>query len=161
MNIIPIFLRVFNNLILLIALYVAFFCIGNFELLIENDTDIIKSPIQIHSDFINIIAEYMRPYQKYVNILSFLFFVVFYLWLVCIRTLFLRYIVICVAYILTFIGIGTSIALINPLIGKLVYDSIKINNYSLLLITFAYTILMALVLFSLQKTARKNSIIPS
>ena len=227
------FLRVFNNLILLIALYVAFFCIGKFELLIK-DSDTInssESPIQIHIDFVNMIVECIRPYKMYVYVVCsiasviaiicifstfikqiftiktiikkncelfikdvvdfvvsilfilfalamvdgyapkgqfhlydtylFCFFIMFYLWLVCIRTLFLRYLFICLAYILVFVGIGISVTLINPLIGKLVDDSIKINNSSLLSITFAYTILMALVLFSLQKTARKNSIIPS
>ena len=226
------FLRVFNNLILLIALYISFFIIGKFELLIKNnDTNHTSTHIQINIDFINIIIAYIEPYKVHIlyvylimlvgvaiwtflifikqiptiklvaktsykplfrdivdiiiatlfilfviamadgyapkgqfypqDMCLFCFFIAFYLWLVCMRTSFLRYIFICFAYILTLIGIGTSVALINPLIGKLVDDSIKITSTTLSSITFAYTILMALVLFSIQKTARKNSIVPS
>ena len=200
------FLRIFNNLILLIALYISFFAIGNFKLIIgcnQKNIDVIYIFIQplIDKNIESLMFSFVLigigiiyyciddKFAKYVlnafifsffiicvvfvlhiceaqtdkhylcNSFPFLLFIVFYIWLICLQAL--RYVLVFVAYIIALIGIGTSVTLINPLIGKLVDDSIKIDNSTLSSITFAYTILMTLVLFSLQKTARKNSIIPS
>ncbi|EAJ7697330.1 hypothetical protein BAZ91_08485, partial [Campylobacter jejuni] len=88
-------------------------------------------------------------------------FCIFYLWTVCLNTLFLRYIFICISYIIVIIFVGANITILNPFIGKLINDKIFSNDPLFIYLTFAYTILIFLVLFSLQKTARKNSIVPS
>ncbi|EAI4639365.1 hypothetical protein A5982_07640, partial [Campylobacter jejuni] len=88
-------------------------------------------------------------------------FCIFYLWTVCLNTLFLRYIFICISYIIVIIFMGANITILNPFIGKLINDKIFSNEPLFIYLTFAYTVLMFLVLFSLQKTARKNSIVPS
>ncbi|MCH5323148.1 MAG: pentapeptide repeat-containing protein [Helicobacter sp.] len=93
------------------------------------------------------------------NVGIFFAFFIFYLWLVCLNSLFFRYFLIVSSYICVVVAIGVNVATLNPFIGKLVDDSP--NNPPFIVITFAYTILMFLVLFSLQKTARKNSIVPS
>ena len=97
-----------------------------------------------------------------VNIFGFCLFIILYLWLVCLDSIFLRYIVVIVAYIVASVTLGDNIAILNPLIGKLITDDKTMTNDPLFAtITLAYTILTLLVLFSLQKTARKNSIVPS
>ncbi|EAJ1709263.1 hypothetical protein CIR96_07365, partial [Campylobacter jejuni] len=95
------------------------------------------------------------------NIGIFFTFCIFYLWTVCLNTLFLRYIFICISYIIVIIFMGANITILNPFIGKLINDKIFSNEPLFIYLTFAYTVLMFLVLFSLQKTARKNSIVPS
>jgi len=97
----------------------------------------------------------------FINIFGFCLFIVLYLWLVFLDSIFLRYIVVIVAYIITYVILGNNIAILNPLIGKLIDNTIQIDDSAFKILTFAYTILMFLVLFSLQKTARKNSIVPS
>lgn len=96
-----------------------------------------------------------------VNIFGFCLFIILYLWLVCLDSIFLRYIVVIVAYIVASVALGDNIAILNPLLGKLISDKEPINDPLFTAITLAYTILTLLVLFSLQKTARKNSIVPS
>lgn len=96
-----------------------------------------------------------------VNIFGFCLFIILYLWLVCLDSIFLRYIVVIVAYIVASVALGDNIAILNPLLGKLISDKEPINDPLFTAITLTYTILTLLVLFSLQKTARKNSIVPS
>ncbi|MCR6591194.1 Putative integral membrane protein [Campylobacter insulaenigrae] len=95
------------------------------------------------------------------NIGVFFSFIILYLWIVYLNSLFLRYLLIVFSYIITIIAIGINIAILNPFIGKLISDKIEFKDPSFAYATFAYAILMFLVLFSLQKTARKNSIIPT
>ena len=98
----------------------------------------------------------------FLNIYIFLLFPFLYLWLLSLNNILFRYLLIICAYFVALIIIGfNKIALLNPFIGKFVSDKVKVEEPLFILITFAYTILIALVLFSLQKTARKNSIIPS
>ncbi len=78
-----------------------------------------------------------------------------------INSLYLRYYFAISSYIVFSIVIVHYPIILNPLIGKILNDKIKIEDPLTLVITFAYTVLMFLVLFSLQKTARKNSIVPS
>lgn len=78
-----------------------------------------------------------------------------------INSLYLRYYFAILSYIVFSIVIVHYPIILNPLIGKILNDKIKIEDSLTLVITFAYTVLMFLVLFSLQKTARKNSIVPS
>lgn len=235
------FLKVFNNLILLISLYILFIFVGSFEFDLEKKSiqnlnktsdmfsyltkvkeviinfsfmqqyynhilisfvavcficlivifykifknikldfiiikniifkDIIKSILIlcVYLLFLLIILIYINIYipknQNNLNILSnigiFFTFCIFYLWMVCINTLFLRYIFICISYIIVIISMGANITILNPFIGKLINDKIFSNDPLFIYLTFAYTILIFLVLFSLQKTARKNSIVPS
>lgn len=133
--------------------------------------DIIKSILIlcVYLLFLLIILIYINIYipknQNNLNILSnigiFFTFCIFYLWMVCLNTLFLRYIFICISYIIVIISMGANITILNPFIGKLINDKIFSNDPLFIYLTFAYTILIFLVLFSLQKTARKNSIVPS
>ncbi|MFB1638473.1 pentapeptide repeat-containing protein [Campylobacter jejuni] len=235
------FLKVFNNLILLIGLYILFIFVGSFEFNLEKNSiqnlnkisdmffylikvkqaiinfsliqqyydyilisfvtvcficlvvifykifknikldfiiikniifkDIIKSMLNLCTRllFLLIILIYINIYipknQNNLNILSnigiFFTFCIFYLWTVCLNTLFLRYIFICISYIIVIIFMGANITILNPFIGKLINDKIFSNDPLFIYLTFAYTVLMFLVLFSLQKTARKNSIVPS
>lgn len=235
------FLKVFNNLILLISLYILFIFVGSFEFNLEKNSiqnlnktsdmfsyltkvkeaiinfsfmqqyynhilisfitvcficlivifykifknikldfiiikniifkDIIKSILNLcaYLLFLLIILIYINIYipknQNNLNILSnigiFFTFCIFYLWIVCLNTLFLRYIFICISYIIVIISMGANITILNPFIGKLINDKIFSNDPLFIYLTFAYTILIFLVLFSLQKTARKNSIVPS
>ncbi|WHN01603.1 pentapeptide repeat-containing protein [Campylobacter jejuni] len=235
------FLKVFNNLILLVGLYILFIFVGGFEFNLEKNfiqnlnktSDMFScltkvkqaiinfSPIQQYYDYIlisfaticfiglivifykifknmklyfviikNIIFKdiiksilnlcvyllflliiliyiniYIPKNQNNLNILSnigiFFTFCIFYLWTVCLNTLFLRYIFICISYIIVIIFMGANITILNPFIGKLINDKIFSNEPLFIYLTFAYTVLMFLVLFSLQKTARKNSIVPS
>lgn len=96
-----------------------------------------------------------------VNISGFCLFIVLYLWLVSLDSIFLRYIVVIVAYIVASVALGKNIAILSPLIGQLITGKLSTNDPLFATITLAYTILTLLVLFSLQKTARKNSIVPS
>ncbi|HDX3684768.1 TPA: pentapeptide repeat-containing protein [Campylobacter jejuni] len=235
------FLKVFNNLILLISLYILFIFVGSFEFDLEKKSiqnlnktsdmfsyltkvkeviinfsfmqqyynhilisfvavcficlivifykifknikldfiiikniifkDIIKSILIlcVYLLFLLIILIYINIYipknQNNLNILSnigiFFTFCIFYLWMVCLNTLFLRYIFICISYIIVIISMGANITILNPFIEKLINDKIFSNDPLFIYLTFAYTILIFLVLFSLQKTARKNSIVPS
>ncbi|MCR6570824.1 hypothetical protein [Campylobacter insulaenigrae] len=238
------FLRVFNNLILLIALYALFVCIGGYEIKqnssIPLDTNLSSnipsflidfkkyilnlSFIKEHYNFIlisftilcsiylmitmyHILKDIKKDYKTiknnidfksiiiiidiiklfiylfallcvliflniYIpkqqdslsilwNLVIFFSFIIFYLWTICLNSLFLRYLLIVFSYFITIIAIGINIAILNPFIGKLISDKIEFKDPSFAYATFAYTILMFLVLFSLQKTARKNSIIPT
>lgn len=96
-----------------------------------------------------------------VNIFGFCLFIVLYLWLVCLDSIFLRYIVVIVAYIIASVALGDNIAILSPFLGNLMSDDKSPTDSFFVAITLAYTILTLLVLFSLQKTARRNSIVPS
>ncbi|EAH8119650.1 hypothetical protein ES690_08450, partial [Campylobacter jejuni] len=90
-------------------------------------------------------------------------FVSLYICLVYTKSLFFgRYVVLIFSYIGFIIMLIKQPSVIHPLIGKIANESDKFFNYpSLIALNILYTILLALVLFSLQKTARKNSIVPS
>ncbi|EPM2018691.1 pentapeptide repeat-containing protein, partial [Campylobacter coli] len=90
-------------------------------------------------------------------------FVSLYICLVYTKSLFFgRYVVLIFSYIVFIIMLIKQPNVIHPLIGKIANESDKFFNYpSLIVLNILYTILLALVLFSLQKTARKNSIVPS
>ncbi|MBZ7940082.1 pentapeptide repeat-containing protein [Campylobacter sp. W0047] len=98
-------------------------------------------------------------YLLFVNSL----FVNSYICLVYTKSLFFgRYVALILSYVVFFIMLINQPSIILPLIGKFLGDSNGNSNHaSLLTLNILYTILMALVLFSLQKTARKNSIVPS
>lgn len=103
----------------------------------------------------------MHYWQSYLNFISFVLFFVIYFSLISLDCVFVRFLLVIAAYIITSISIGKNIAILNPLIGKLLNTSIEIKDPIFQSITIAYTISTLLVLFSLQKTARKNSIVPS
>ncbi|EPV5183283.1 pentapeptide repeat-containing protein, partial [Campylobacter coli] len=98
-------------------------------------------------------------YSLFINIL----FISLYICLVYTKSLFFgRYVVLVLSYIGFFIILIKQPSIIHPLIGKIANEADKSFNYpSLIVLNILYTILLALVLFSLQKTARKNSIVPS
>ncbi|EOH5286571.1 hypothetical protein ACMCV4_001642, partial [Campylobacter jejuni] len=90
-------------------------------------------------------------------------FVSLYICLVYTKSLFFgRYVVLIFSYIGFIIMLIKQPNVILPLIGKIANESDKFFNYpSLIVLNILYTILLVLVLFSLQKTARKNSIVSS
>ncbi len=98
-------------------------------------------------------------YSLFINTL----FVSLYICLVYTKSLFFgRYVVLVLSYIGFFIVLIKQPSIIHPLIGKIANETDKDFAYpSLIVLNILYTILLALVLFSLQKTARKNSIVPS
>ena len=95
-----------------------------------------------------------------ISFVSFSFFFICYFWLVFLDSIVLRWILVVPAYIVISVTIS-DITILNPLIGIVSSDKTIDNDPLLKSLRLAYIILMLLVLFSLQKTARKNSIIPS
>lgn len=98
---------------------------------------------------------------SFLNITGFFLFFFMYFSLVFLDSAIVRCLIVIIAYMTVSIAIGYKIAILNPLIGKLFTDTLEITDPFLNFITLAYTISMFLVLFSLQKTARKNSIVPN
>ncbi|EAH6127687.1 hypothetical protein ELQ17_08885 [Campylobacter sp. US18a] len=96
-------------------------------------------------------------YSLFINTL----FVSLYICLVYTKSLFFgRYVVLIFSYTGFFTILIKQPSIIHSLIGKITNESDKFFNYSsLIVLNILYTILLALVLFSLQKTARKNSIV--
>ncbi|TQR34751.1 hypothetical protein DMB92_01750 [Campylobacter sp. MIT 99-7217] len=90
-------------------------------------------------------------------------FISLYICLIYTKSLFFgRYIILIISYIGFFIILIKRPDMIHPLIGKIANESDKsLTDPSLITLNISYTILITLVLFSLQKTARKNSIVPS
>ncbi|RDU65351.1 pentapeptide repeat-containing protein [Helicobacter equorum] len=99
--------------------------------------------------------------SSFLNITGFFLFFFMYFSLVFLDSAIVRCLIVIIAYMTVSIAIGYKIAILNPLIGKLFTDTLEITDPFLNFITLAYTISMFLVLFSLQKTARKNSIVPN
>lgn len=149
------FLKVFNNLILLIALYALFVC--GFTWFHDDKLEDTKAILTLFGFFLNLGKDF--GYSIFINTL----FVSLYICLVYTKSLFFgRYIVLIFSYIGFFTILIKQPSIIHPLIGKITNESDKFFNYpSLIVLNILYTILLALVLFSLQKTARKNSIVPS
>ena len=89
-------------------------------------------------------------------------FVILYLFFVCTQSLFLRYLCL-VSFYLFFIGILIQAPSIINIISHFSSDSNFNNpNYpALMTLNTIYIILSLLILFSVQKTARKNSIVPT
>ena len=52
-------------------------------------------------------------------------------------------------------------AIMMPLFGKLIDESLKIDFPALTSLSLIYAVIMGLLIFSLQKTARKNTIVPN
>lgn len=68
------------------------------------------------------------------------------------------FIVLCVP---TAIILVVKPAIILPIFGKLIDESLKVDFPAFTSLSIIYAILMFLLIFSLQKTARKNTIVPS
>lgn len=65
------------------------------------------------------------------------------------------------AYIVFFCVIVYKPTLLLPFVGQLFDEGLKTNFPAMQSLSVVYCILMVLMIFSLQKTARKNSIVPS
>ncbi|EAH4973184.1 hypothetical protein FKI79_05055 [Campylobacter jejuni] len=126
--------------------------------------------IYIIGDFLNLIKSLL--FASFIPCVFYVLFSLFGFFLnlgkdfgysLLINTLFFgRYVVLIFSYIVFIIMLIKQPNVIHPLIGKIANESDKFFNYpSLIVLNILYTILLALVLFSLQKTARKNSIVPS
>lgn len=88
-------------------------------------------------------------------------FVMFYLYLIS-RIEILRFFILMSSYAIAFYFVFSDLAIISPFFGKILFDNDKFNSNQLILsLSITYTLLMILVLFSLQKTARRNSIMPA
>ena len=97
-------------------------------------------------------------YSLFINTL----FVGLYISLVYTKSLIIgRYILLIASYMGFFIVLIKYPSIIHPLIGKIADTDKTCTCPSVVALGILYTILIFLVLFSLQKTARKNSIIPS
>lgn len=106
----------------------------------------------------------VKHFQQYLNT-SLLVFIAYYFCfmatycgLVFINTKALRGVVLFMAYIIFAILIATNSKAILPIFGILLSDG---DKPILMGLSMVYSILAFLLIFSLQKTARKNSIIPS
>lgn len=96
-------------------------------------------------------------YSLFINTL----FVGLYISLVYTKSLIIgRYILLIASYMGFFIVLIKYPSIIHPLIGKIADTDKTCTCPSVVALSILYTILIFLVLFSLQKTARKNSIIP-
>lgn len=96
-------------------------------------------------------------YSLFINTL----FVGLYISLVYTKSLIIgRYILLIASYMGFFIVLIKYPSIIHPLIGKIADTDKTCTCPSVVALGILYTILIFLVLFSLQKTARKNSIIP-
>lgn len=96
-------------------------------------------------------------YSLFINTL----FVGLYISLVYTKSLVIgRYILLIASYMGFFIVLVKYPSIIHPLIGKIADTDKTCTCPSVVALSILYTILIFLVLFSLQKTARKNSIIP-
>lgn len=65
------------------------------------------------------------------------------------------------SYLVCIVILVVKPAILFPLFGKLIDESLNINYPAIKSLGVVYCILLFLLLFSLQKTARKNSIVPS
>ena len=68
------------------------------------------------------------------------------------------FIILCIS---TAIILAVKPALILPIFGKLIDESLKVDFPAFTSLSVVYAILMFLLIWSLQKTARKNTIIPN
>lgn len=97
-------------------------------------------------------------YSLFINTL----FVGLYISLVYTKSLIIgRYILLIASYMGFFIVLIKYPSIIHPLIGKIADTDTTCTCPSVVALSILYTILIFLVVFSLQKTARKNSIVPS
>lgn len=88
-------------------------------------------------------------------------FVIIYSLLLLLRNYWLRGVVVVLSYCICICMLIAKPALLLPIFGKFIDETLKINYPLMTSLGVIYSILMFLMLFSLQKTARKNSIIPN
>ena len=91
---------------------------------------------------------------------AFLFMIV-YIVLVTSESASIKWFIIGFSYLVVIVAISQNAYIIYPFIGKLMGEDMKLDYPALKILNFAYTTMMIFMLFSLQKTARKNSIVPS
>ena len=106
------------------------------------------------------------PMEKAIYIISFSsLFIILFIWLISLRSLLARYLIVLVAYAGFFYTLCNQPLFINPFIGGLFNGDKELpvifQNPFFITLAIVYSFLMFLLLFSLQKTARKNSIVPS
>lgn len=90
------------------------------------------------------------------------FFILGFLGLLCLqKCVYIYRCVIGLSYLIVLVILAIKPALLLPIFGKLLDESLKVNFPAFTSLSIVYAILMFLLLFSLQKTARKNSIVPS
>lgn len=91
-----------------------------------------------------------------------IFFILAFLGLLCLqKCVYIYRCVIGLSYLIVLVILAIKPALLLPIFGKLLDESLKVNFPAFTSLSIVYAILMFLLLFSLQKTARKNSIVPS
>lgn len=161
-------LKILNNIMMLIALFGIFsfgmFCFGEKEIIASaQDSQTLwylfgKIPLSSHFlDYWNceVFLEFV-----FIIVVCFVFVAIFFIllwltqyeWFNMIKAL-------CLMGVVSILAIKP--ALLLPIFGKLLDESLKVNFPAFTSLSIVYAILMFLLLFSLQKTARKNSIVPS
>lgn len=112
------------------------------------------------------------PYFMYPDLDSRVTSVMFFLLVLCCfvasygllllsKTYLIRGIAVVLSYFICICMLIAKPALLLPIFGKFIDETLKINYPLMTSLGVIYSVLLFLMLFSLQKTARKNSIIPN
>lgn len=108
--------------------------------------------------FVSPLSETLLPLvEAFMIFLLCLVFVLMYLGLMLNR----NWVLTLYSYLVCIVILVVKPAILFPLFGKLIDESLNINYPAIKSLGVVYCILLFLLLFSLQKTARKNSIVPS
>lgn len=108
--------------------------------------------------FVSLLSETLLPLvEAFMIFLLCLVFVLMYLGLMLNR----NWVLTLYSYLVCIVILVVKPAILFPLFGKLIDESLNINYPAIKSLGVVYCILLFLLLFSLQKTARKNSIVPS
>lgn len=125
--------------------------------LFKDDVVNLFLPLVFSGLMILLIYARFTPYEVFNVLIKSLWFIMLYIVFLSSNTI-LR----CFLLIFSYIGVGYvltySIGSLHPLVGKIFESPLDQDKFCIAL-SLVYTILMILVLFSLQKTARKNSIV--
>lgn len=123
----------------------------------------IFTSIYIFGSILYLIFSFLDLLALYTHIAVIVFFVLFALKFILLddRQRYKRGIVVAISYTVCIFTLLVKPSLMLPIFGSFLEKDTDATYPLLLSLSVVYFILLALVLFSLQKTARKNSIVPS
>ncbi|HEF8188588.1 TPA: hypothetical protein SBD14_001405, partial [Campylobacter jejuni] len=123
----------------------------------------IFTSIYIFGSILYLIFSFLDLLALYTHIAVIVFFVLFALKFILLddRQRYKRGIVVAISYTVCIFTLLVKPSLMLPIFGSFLEKDTDATYPLLLSLSVVYFILVALVLFSLQKTARKNSIVPS
>ncbi|MCW1344881.1 pentapeptide repeat-containing protein [Campylobacter jejuni] len=123
----------------------------------------IFTSIYIFGSILYLIFSFLNLLALYTHIAVIVFFVLFALKFILLddRQRYKRGIVVAISYTVCIFTLLVKPSLMLPIFGSFLEKDTDATYPLLLSLSVVYFILVALVLFSLQKTARKNSIVPS